>query len=109
MPKGYQNKDKNNEVYKPEGKRSMDYLSKDGPPKRDVTYTQKRDVNYTPIKKSVNWNRILAIVIPMLLILIVWMIVRTMTIQSWEAEDAKMLQECYNTLGRNDPLCDIYK
>ena len=52
MPKGYENKDKNNEVSKPEGKRSMDYLSKDGPPKRNVTYTQKRDVNYTPISSS---------------------------------------------------------
>ena len=79
----------------------MDYLSKDGPPKRDV--------NYTPIKKSLNWKRILAIVIPMLLIFIVWMVVRTMTIQSWEAEDANMLQECYNTFGQYDPFCDIYK
>ena len=101
MPKGYENKDKD-KVYKPSGLMPKNYKS-------DHSSYSPSTIPTSRTTKTVNWKRILVIVIPMLLIFIVWMVVRASMIQQWEAEDTKMLQECYSTFGQNDPFCNMYK
>ena len=101
MPKGYKNKDENkgNEVYKPSG------LLPKG-------YKNDHSNNYTPTTtttKSVNWKAIMAIIIPILLIFIVWMVVRYTMTQQWEQEDAKLLEECYKIFGRTSSECAMYE
>lgn len=102
MPKGYENKDKNNDVYKPSGLMPKNYKNDHSSYSHSTTPTSRTT-------KSVNWKKILAIILPMLLIFIVWMVSRAMITQQFEEQDAQILEECYKTFGQNSPECIAYK